>query len=94
MLWRQSYKTSAEFKTAAWWTFLAVVVVFITPAGRRSGAAAGPASLTLQSGLAQESVVVRGSPRSLPSDPSHVAIFHSKAHQQQDTSAVLETSPL
>lgn len=38
--------------------FFAVVVVFITPAGRRSGAAAGPASLTLQSGLAQESVVV------------------------------------
>lgn len=38
--------------------FLAVVVVFITHAGRRPGAAAGPASLTLQSGLAQESVVV------------------------------------
>lgn len=35
-----------------------VVEVFITPAGRWPGAAAGPASLTLQSGLAQESVVV------------------------------------
>lgn len=75
--------------------FLAVVVVFITPAGRRPGAAAGPASLTLQSRLAQESVVVRGSARSLPSDPCHGASFHSQAHQQQDISAAaLKTSPL
>lgn len=62
--------------------------VFITPAGRRPGAAAGPASLTLQSGFAQESVVVRGSPRTLPGDPGHGASFHSGAHQQQDISAL------
>lgn len=75
--------------------FLAVVVVFITPAGRRSGAAAGPASLTLQSGLAQESVVVRGSPGSLPSDPSHDACFHSEAEPTaRHLSERLETSPL
>lgn len=41
---------------------LEAAVAFITPRGRRPGAAAGPASLTLQSGLAQEPVVVRGSP--------------------------------
>lgn len=70
-----------------------IVAVFITPACRQPGAAAGPASLALQAGLAQESVVVWGSPRSLPSDPSHSTCFHSEAHQQQGISEALN-SPL
>lgn len=67
--------------TGTWLTVKAVIVV-ITPAGRGPVAAARPASLTLQSRLAQESVVVRGSPRALPSDPSHGA-NNSKISQTQ-----------
>lgn len=71
-------RKSDRAKTAAWLSFCeAAAVVLFTPTGRRPGAAAGPASLTLQSGLAQESVVVRGSPRALPGDPSHGSSFHS-----------------
>ena len=44
----------------------------VTLVGGRPGAAPGSASLTLQAGLAQETVVVRGSPRPLPGHPSHV----------------------
>lgn len=43
----------------------------ITPVSTRPCATAGSAALTLQSRLAQESVVVRGSPRSFSGNSSH-----------------------
>lgn len=58
-------------------TELAEVALF-TPSARRPGAAAGPAPLALQSGLAQESVVVRGSPGALPGDPGHADTFPNR----------------
>lgn len=54
------------------------VVVFITPIDSCSAAATGPAPLTLQSRLAQESVVVWRSPRSLSTEPSHDFRFHPR----------------
>lgn len=76
--------------------FVVAVVVFITPVGSRPGATAGPAALTLQSGLAQESVIVRGSARSLPGDAGHGVSRHSGAHDNTDyyVPAVPKPNPL
>lgn len=71
-------------------SFFLAVVVFITPAGRRPGAAAWPAPLTLQSGFAQESVVVWGSPRSLPCNSSHGVISHSESDTKNMNSTKIQ----